>query len=248
MEPQQPEGTRQPFTSLDPNSQNSAFAPGTLVEATDGLLGRIDDSGVYAETGQPQYVAVRTDGDNRRVVLPLSALQPIEAGRVRIQLTRQQAREYSLNLNANEGQQAFNNGQEWRVPLVEERLNVEKREVEAGVVRIRKIVDEVEQNLVVPILRDDVEVQRVAVNQPLTAPAQTRQDGEWLVVPVMREMLVVEKRLMLVEEVRIRRRQVTDQKEVRDTVRQERLEIEDTSRTAAYQSQRPDDAAVSSGQ
>ncbi len=220
MELQQPQGILQP-------NANTAFAPGTLVEATDGLLGKIDETEVQAKTGSEQYVAVRTQDDNQRIILPVTALVP-QADRLRVQLTRQQAREHSVNLDINAQQQSFNNDQELRIPLTEERLRVEKRGIDGGVVRISKTVEEVQENLVVPIVRDDVEVQRVPLNQQLDAPAKSRQEGEWLIVPIMREVLVVEKRLMLVEEVRIRRTQITEQKEVRDMVRQERLTIEDS--------------------
>ena len=220
MESQQPQGILQPNT-------NMAFAPGTLVEATDGLLGKIEETKVQTKSGNEQYVVVRTQDDNQRIILPITALIP-QADRLRVQLTRQQAREHSVNLNLDTQSQTFNNDQELRIPLTEERLRVEKRGVDGGTVRISKTVEEIQENLVVPIVRDDVEVQRVPLNQQLDTPAQSRQEGEWLIVPIMREVLVVEKRLMLVEEIRIRRTQITEQKEVRDTVRQERLTIEDS--------------------
>jgi hypothetical protein len=55
-------------------------------------------------------------------------------------------------------------------------------------------------------------------------------EGDWLVVPVMEEVLVVRKQLMLKEEVRIRRRPVTEPREVRETLRRERVELEDATR------------------
>ncbi|HEV2121426.1 MAG TPA: DUF2382 domain-containing protein, partial [Chloroflexota bacterium] len=51
----------------------------------------------------------------------------------------------------------------------------------------------------------------------------------WLVIPVMKEVVVVQKQLMLVEEVRIKRSQVQKDHVVRETVRRERVEIEDDS-------------------
>jgi uncharacterized protein (TIGR02271 family) len=58
---------------------------------------------------------------------------------------------------------------------------------------------------------------------------QSRQEGDWLVIPVMEEVLVVRKQLMLTEEVRVRTRRVTEEREVRETVRRERVELEDTT-------------------
>lgn len=223
MEPQQPH-----------NPTKLATGPGTLVETNDGLLGTIDQVLVNPQTGEPEYLVVTTNQDNRKLSLPANLFEPTNMrDRIRLRLTRQQILEQAASSNL-EGFQTLNNGNEWRIPLVEERLKVTTRPIEAGTVRVQKRVEEVEESLTVPVVHDDVEVQRVAVNKPLNAPAQPRQEGDWLVVPVMKEVLVVEKRLMLVEEVRIRRRQVTEQQEVKDTVRRERLDIEDSSK-AAYQ-------------
>jgi uncharacterized protein (TIGR02271 family) len=77
-------------------------------------------------------------------------------------------------------------------------------------------------------------IERVPVNRPLDEPVASRHEGEWLVIPVMREVLMVKKQLMLVEEVRIAKREVTEEQEVRDVTRHERLDVEDaTVREAA---------------
>jgi stress response protein YsnF len=73
-------------------------------------------------------------------------------------------------------------------------------------------------------------VERLPVNRPLEAPAAQRMEGEWLVLPVMAEVLVVRTQLVLTEEVRVRTRRVTEEQEVRAPVRRERLELEDATR------------------
>jgi len=60
-----------------------------------------------------------------------------------------------------------------------------------------------------PLLHEDVQVERVAINQPVTAAPQVRQEGDTLIIPVVDEVLVVEKRLILKEELRITRRHTT---------------------------------------
>jgi hypothetical protein len=63
-----------------------------------------------------------------------------------------------------------------------------------------------------PLFREDCEIERVTVRRLLDRPAETRQEGDTLIVPLMEEVWVVEKRLLLREELRITRRknQVAD--------------------------------------
>jgi stress response protein YsnF len=60
-----------------------------------------------------------------------------------------------------------------------------------------------------PLFREDCEVERVQVKRMLDQPAEIRQDGDTLIIPLMEEVLVIEKRLMLREELHIRRRRET---------------------------------------
>lgn len=114
-----------------------------------------------------------------------------------------------------------------RVPVAEERVEVEKRPVDLGEVRIHKRVDETEERIPVSLEREEVEVQHVPVNRVLEAPVGTRTEGEWLIIPVLEEEVVVQKRLILREEVRIRTRRIAEESEVRETVRRERVEVEE---------------------
>jgi uncharacterized protein (TIGR02271 family) len=57
-------------------------------------------------------------------------------------------------------------------------------------------------------MHEEVEVERVAINRPIAEAVGPRQEGDTLIVPLLEEVLVVEKRLILREEVRITRRKV----------------------------------------
>lgn len=57
-----------------------------------------------------------------------------------------------------------------------------------------------------PLFREDCEIERVAIRKLLDRPAETRQEGDTLIVPLMEEVWVVEKRLLLREELHITRR------------------------------------------
>lgn len=113
------------------------------------------------------------------------------------------------------------------VPVVEERLRVEKRLEETGVgVRIRKIVREHEEAFDQPLLREHVDVERVAVNQMLDEPVQARQEGDTWIIPLMEEVLEVKKRFLFKEEVRITRRSETVNSPQTVTLRSEDVVIE----------------------
>ena len=98
--------------------------------------------------------------------------------------------------------------QEMVIPVLQEALQVGKRVVDTGSgVRIRKTVAEREQIVDQPLLRDELVIEHVPIGQ-IVAAAQlptTRYDGDTLIVPILEEVLVVEKQIRLKEEIRITR-------------------------------------------
>lgn len=94
------------------------------------------------------------------------------------------------------------------LPVVHEEVRVGTRRVDTGRgVRLRKTVNEQVHHIEQPLLRDALEVTRVAVDRlvPLNEAPRTRQEGDTLIVPVFEEILVVEKRLRITEEIHITR-------------------------------------------
>ena len=91
------------------------------------------------------------------------------------------------------------------LPLVQEQLSIEKRTVETGKVRIRTVVEEKLARVAEDLERDDVTIERVPVNREVTEVPQIREADGVLIVPVLEEVVFVEKRLVLKEELHIRR-------------------------------------------
>jgi uncharacterized protein (TIGR02271 family) len=114
------------------------------------------------------------------------------------------------------------------IPLVEERVSVAKRQVEAGRTRVRVSVEEREERVPVTLAHDEVDIERVAKNLPLAELPSVRLEGNVTIIPVVEEVVVVEKRLMLVEEIHIRRRSATATEEIPVTLRAERASVERT--------------------
>jgi uncharacterized protein (TIGR02271 family) len=126
------------------------------------------------------------------------------------------------------------------IPLVEERLSVEKRQVEARRMRVRISVDEREERVPVTLTHDEVEVERVPKNLPLSEMPSVRLEGNTTIIPVVEEVLVVEKRLLLVEEIHIRRKTSTSTEEIAVMLRSEQASIERDPRVPG--SDRPQEA------
>jgi uncharacterized protein (TIGR02271 family) len=113
------------------------------------------------------------------------------------------------------------------IPLVEERLSIAKRQVEAGRLRVRITVDEREERVPVELAHDEMVIERVPKNLPVAALPGVRIEGNTTIIPVVEEVVVVEKRLVLVEEIHVRRKTTMVTEEVPVTLRSERAAVED---------------------
>ena len=203
--------------------------PGATVEARDGRFATVEEVIVRPETGELAYLVVRRGWSDQRLTIPAELIEAIPSRReVRLWVTREGARERAVS-EPPEALLASQQGDELHLPIVEERLVPVKRVVDLGELRLHKSVEHVEDVVRQSVTRDDLVIERVPANRPLDAPLEPRIDGDWLVIPIMEEVLVVQKRLMLTEEVRIRKRQLTEEQEVRELVRHERVELEDAT-------------------
>lgn len=114
---------------------------------------------------------------------------------------------------------------EIRLPVVEERTLVGKRKVVTGRVTVHVQPHTRTQTVDIPVADERVRVQRMAVNRVVDRPAPARQEGDTLVVPVYQEIVVVQKKLVLKEEIRITRQQLTTRRRRRVQLRAEEARI-----------------------
>jgi uncharacterized protein (TIGR02271 family) len=112
------------------------------------------------------------------------------------------------------------------VPVTVEEVDIRKRQWETGGVRVEIGVREREELVDEPLVRQEVSVERVPINQVVEAPPAVRQEGNTTIVPVLEEVLVVEKRLVLKEEVRITKRTFEAHEPQRVLLRTEEPRIE----------------------
>lgn len=93
-----------------------------------------------------------------------------------------------------------------RVPVFQEDIQVEKRLIETGRgVRVHKTVAEHPVQIDEHLLREGVDVKHVPVDRivGLDQAPPTRYEGDTIIVPILEEVLVVERRLRIKEEIHI---------------------------------------------
>jgi uncharacterized protein (TIGR02271 family) len=169
-----------------------------------GTVDRYDDQ--YAYVGERK--------------IPVSAFERMDKDRLYIS---DQGRQYFET-----GDRMADSG-EVRVPVREERLNVEKRQGELGSVDIRKDVTSERVNVPVELRHEEVTVDRVDVkDRPVAAGEMATAFEEGTIrVPVRGEEAIVEKEAVVTGEVVVGREVKTERQTISDTVRKERVNVEE---------------------
>lgn len=111
------------------------------------------------------------------------------------------------------------------LPIIQEEAVINKRVVETGKVTISKKISEHEEIVDVPLFQEKVDVERVPINQVVQERPAVRQDGETMIIPVVQEQVFYQKRLMLVEELHVRKQVVETHQPQKITLVKEEVEI-----------------------
>ena len=172
-----------------------------------GTIDRYDDQ--YAYVGE------------RRI--PVSAFERMEKDRLYLGA---QGRQY-FETNERLGDQG-----QIRVPVREERLDVQKRQGEMGSVDIHKEVESEQVNVPVELRREEVTVDRVDVaDRPVAAGEMENAFEEGTIrVPVRGEEAVARKETVVTGEVVIDREVQTERQTISDTLRKERVDVDENYR------------------
>ncbi len=117
------------------------------------------------------------------------------------------------------------------IELKEEQLFATKELREVGEIIVRTEVEEFPGQLEVEAFREEAQVEHVPVGQIVSERLGSWEENGVLVVPIYEEQLVVVKRLVLKEHVRVRRVGVTERQVFQDMLRRDRLVIDDPGNT-----------------
>jgi uncharacterized protein (TIGR02271 family) len=115
------------------------------------------------------------------------------------------------------------------LPLHEEVATVTKRTVERRA-RIDKQVRTRTETVEVVLRRDQPVIERIPINREVSEAPPVRQEGDTLVVPVLEEIAVIERRLVLREEIRIHRHEIVEPFRQDVTLRTEEVVVDPSPR------------------
>jgi uncharacterized protein (TIGR02271 family) len=113
-----------------------------------------------------------------------------------------------------------------QIAVVEETAVVDKIRKVTGIVRARTEMHEETVTVDEPLLTEQVSIERVPMDRWIDHPVSVRQEGETTIIPVVEEVVVLEKRLKLVEEVRVTKQQITKHEPQNVTLRRQNVVVE----------------------
>jgi len=127
--------------------------------------------------------------------------------------------------NGNETLATFGTAGEIRVPLVEEEIVTSKRVDKVGEVHVRKQIITEEKQITVPVMREVIRVERVAVSHEAHADDRPFEETSYD-IPIREEHVTVEKHSVVREEIRVGKEIQRAEETASATVRRERAEVE----------------------
>ncbi len=206
--------------------RGSAFQPGNA-QAAALTNARIVDAGgrdvsvVSLDQGTPgtsDTLAWVRIADGPQIQIPVGILELQQDGSYRLPFAFDTAGDIDNTHNT-----------QLTIPVIEEQLLVGKRAVDTGTgVRIHKTVAERQHVIDEALFDDELAVERIPMDEiiPDAVMPETRYEGSTLIVPVLEEVLVVQKKLRLKEEVRITRLRRETHAPQTVTLRSEQINVE----------------------
>lgn len=207
--------------ALEPQTEALPISGGMVIDP-DGDTGTV--FGHVKEEGRDKLLVRLEQGT--LVLLALDQLQLQEDGRYRSSLKLAQA---STLAGVSESGQ-------FTIPVIREELAVSKRVIESSGVRISKRVQERTEMVDLPLMNETVEVNRVSVNSvvPAGETPSARQEGDTWIFPILEEVVVMEKRLLLKEELHVTRTRQEVHKPQEVVLRSEEVIVEPLAPPSAF--------------
>ncbi|HJU09779.1 MAG TPA: YsnF/AvaK domain-containing protein [Candidatus Binataceae bacterium] len=111
------------------------------------------------------------------------------------------------------------------IPIVKEQVRVGSQEVVTGRVVLNKKVDEREELIDMPLISENYRVERIPKNLRLDGVPAVRRQGDVTIIPVVEEVAVVTKQMVLREELRITRVRTKVNRSQRVRLKRERIDV-----------------------
>jgi uncharacterized protein (TIGR02271 family) len=205
---------------------------GAAVQCTDGLAGHIVGVDNDSE-GRPQFLRIAPEAGGEQLLLPLTLIRGIrDDGTVDLTCSSAELRQWTTGPadGAATPAPAASNLID-TLHLHEERLVPHKELRTVGEIEVRTALEEFPGRLTVDAMREEVEIEHVPMGEAVKERVAPWDDDGVLVVPVYEEQLVVVKRLVMREQLRIRRVETSERRLFEDTLRRERVVVDDPQQT-----------------
>ncbi len=208
----------------------TTILPGARIRGRAGIIGVVERVELDAEHHAPGSLLTRSDDGTRHYRFPLSLVTGVvdEADNaiiytvVQLDLDPDDLARYIAQ--DSRSQATITRGETLRIPLATEQLVAETQPVQRGTIRLHKSVETTEQRLTVPVTHEDVIIERIPADQ---YDATALANADETIIPIVEERLVVQKQVVTVEYVRVRKRLVTRDEEVRAPLRREVVTIQE---------------------
>jgi uncharacterized protein (TIGR02271 family) len=187
--------------------------------ATGGLIGALIGSGIPEDRAKEYEAGVKEGG----IVMGFNPRSD------------EDAEYFEREWNTNKGEHVYRG--ETTIPVVEEELQVGKREVERGGVRVESRVEEKPVAAEVQLREERVHVERHPVDRPVTDADAAFREGT-LEVTERAEEPVVAKTARVVEEVVVGKQVEEHTETVRDTVRRTDVDVQEINTTKSTRTDR----------
>jgi uncharacterized protein (TIGR02271 family) len=219
---------------------------GTLTELFVGKSSGAPEFGVVALGNGEERVVVPLAGARREadgVVLPFPAERVLAAPRMQSDVDEIPSEvgqiildHFGVQTDATTPMAPVHEDEDVEVTLSEEQLAVETRAVATERVRVRKHVVTEEVTVTVTLRREELVIEREPVAGTSHQASETgfplaEGGGDDVEFVLHAEEPVVTKRVVPVERVRVNRNTITEERRISDTVRRERVDVDETSLT-----------------
>lgn len=174
----------------------------SLVFDKNGLRGKIIR---YTTSANANRNALIDLGHGQQVVIPVQNLVPRKTAGFDVAGLFEEWCKTSphMDLHPTHASEDVEHNETISIPVIEEELEVQKRQVDTGTVRINKTITEREETVNQELSKETAKIERVPINRIVKEAADSRYENNTWIIPVYEEVVITEKRLMLREEIHI---------------------------------------------
>ena len=116
------------------------------------------------------------------------------------------------------------------VPVLAEELVVDKEQIPTGGIRVHRRTLDHDETVDLPLVKEHVDVRRVLIDREVDGPLPVRREGDTTIIPIVEEVLIIEKRFRLKEEIHVIRSAREERHQERVPVRRQEADIEPIDR------------------